>query len=101
MTLKLSSSEFTALHFLLQKCIDQVNPKGIQTVLLHGVLTGLYKKFYIRAFEKKNRYTVHFSSHEACAFFMFFSLYPMDDEDLFTVNLVMTINRTIHQKFNQ
>jgi hypothetical protein len=99
MNLKLTNSEFFSLYLLMEKCIAGSCPKGIEAIAIHGVLKGLYKKFYVRAFDIKKKYAVTLEDHEACAFYMFFSRYPMKDENTFSVNLVIQLNISIHQKF--
>lgn len=98
MKMKLNYSEFSCLLVLLQRCTS-VRPVGIEATAIHGVLKGLYKKFYVRAFTKRKQYTITCEDQEACSFFMFFSRYPMNDETQFTVNVVIRIINFIHQKF--
>lgn len=100
MKLKLTSSEFLVLHDLLQRVVIQSLPKGIQQQVLYGVLFQLYKKFYKKAIETKNRYTVSMEPAEACAFYMYFSKYPMEQEETFTINLIHQLNNSIHQKYS-
>jgi hypothetical protein len=100
MKLKLSSSEFLVLHTLLQQVVMGVLPQGIQQQVLHGVLFQLYKKFYKKAIETKNRYTITMEPMEACAFQMYFSKHSMEGVEVFTINLVHQINNSIHQKYS-
>lgn len=100
MKLKLTSSEFLVLHDLLQRICIGIKPKGIQAHVLHGVLFRLFKKFYKKAIETKLRYTITIEADEACAFHMFFTTQPMEDEEVFTMNLVHQINTKIHQTYS-
>lgn len=100
MKLKLSSSEFLALHDLLQRVIMGIRPKGIQAHVLHGVLFRLYKKFYTKALTVQQRYTITMEADEACAFHMFFTRQNLNDEEIFTINLVHQINNRIHQTYS-
>jgi hypothetical protein len=99
MKMKLSHAEFCQLYLLLHRCVNDHAPKGIEATVIHAVLKGLYRKFYLRALDKKKLYTITCEDQEACAFYMMFSRYPMEAENPFTVNLVHQINNKIHQKF--
>jgi hypothetical protein len=99
MKLKLTAAEFLVLHDLLQRVVMGTLPKGIQQQVLHGVLFQLYKKFYKKAIETKNRYTVTMEPMEACAFQLYFSKYQLEQEEVFTINLVHQLNNSIHQKY--
>lgn len=100
MKLKLSSAEFLVLHDLLQRICIGIKPKGIQAHVLHGVLFRLFKKFYKKAIETKHRYTVSIEADEACAFYMFFTNQPIQNEETFTINLIHQINTKIHQTYS-
>lgn len=99
MKLTLTNSEFCQLYLLLHKCVNNHIPKGIEATVIHSVLKGLYRKFYLRALDKKRQYKITCEDQEACAFYMMFSRYPMEGENPFIVNLVHQINNKIHQKF--
>ena len=100
MNLKLSKSEFFSLYLLLETSIADVRPKGIEATALHGLLHGIYKKFYIRAFVTRDKYSVTITDAEACAFYMFFSKHGLKGENTHAINLVIQINSSIHQKFS-
>jgi hypothetical protein len=100
MKIKMSVAEFLALHDLLQRCIMCIKPKGIQAHVLHGVLFRLFKKFYTKALTAQLRYTITMEADEACAFHMFFTRHSLNNEEVFTINLVHTINNRIHQTYS-
>lgn len=98
--LTLTANEFRALYSLIQQVVLGAKPKGMEAVLLHGVLHGIYKKFYTKAFAVKKQNTITLTDDQTCAFCMFFLRYPMIDVPEYTVNLVHSINLSIQQKFS-
>lgn len=96
---KLNYSEFLVLLTLLQHVCTSITPSGIQANVLHGTLTRLYKKFYLRNLIKRNKYTITVTDDEACAFYMFFIKYNLSGEEIFTINLVSQINGSINKKY--
>jgi hypothetical protein len=99
MKMKLTHAEFCQLYILLSKSVNEHTPKGMEAIVIHSILKALYRKFYLRALDKKKHYVIKCEDHEACAFYMFFSRYPMEGQSPFTVNLFLRINNFINQKF--
>lgn len=99
MKLKLTYSEFNALYQLLAQVCTGIKPAGIEAQVLHGVLFRMYKRFYVKAIKVKKSYSISIEADEACAFWMFFSKFNMQGQELHTTNLVLQLNNSIHQKY--
>jgi len=98
MKLHLTKKEFEALYQLLQGSVVSSKPIGIQVKLFHGVMMGVYKKFYKKAFDmEKRKYTLTLETHEACAWWLFFNHFPIPADMLFETNLLLKINNSIHK----
>ncbi|MBN8668739.1 MAG: hypothetical protein J0M30_14675 [Chitinophagales bacterium] len=100
MKLKLTRSEFEALFKSLDNVVNQPRPRGIQAVAIHGLLNSLWKKFYLRAAEKRNKYSVQISDEQACAFYLYFTRVDPDTLDMFTANVINQLTMKIHQQFS-
>lgn len=99
MKLKLTYAEFKTLHQLLSIVCTGIVPNGIEALVLHGVLFRMYRKFYNKAIKVKKKYTVSIEADEACAFWMFFTKFDMKGQEVYTTNLVLQLNNSIHQKY--
>lgn len=98
MKLHLTKKEFEALYALLQSSVAGFKPGGITIILFHGVMMGVYKKFYKKAFDmEKRKYTITLEIHEACAWWLFFNHFPIQANMVFETNLLLKINNSIHK----
>lgn len=98
MKLKLTRSQFTAIYNLLKSHLVELKPHGIEAVMLHDILMGIYEKFYYRDFDIKKKYSVPLTDAQACAFYFYFSRVNLE-ELTYEKTLVQTINNQIHQKY--
>lgn len=98
MKFKLTKTEFKSIHDLLQQITLLIKPQGIEQILLHSLLFSIYKKLYSKALDTKKQYSFSLSDEQACAWYLFFSKTNVEMDD-YTVNMVLRINNSIHQKF--
>lgn len=100
MRLKLTHSEFFALHNLLQRIVNvEVEPASLQGQLFLSIMNDLWGRFYRAAIDPaKKKYSIEMKKHEAIGFWFFFEKFDFTPEQVFECNLVHTIRNTIHQK---
>lgn len=99
MKLKLSYTEFKALHDLLQGLLFPNITTGIKGRLLRAMLLSIFKKFYVKMLdERKKKYSITLKEEYACAWWLFFSEYQAPTP--YEANLVAQINNSIHQKYS-
>lgn len=98
MKLKLTYTEFKALHDLLHGLLFPCNTSGIKGRLFRSLMMSIFKKFYVKMLdERKKKYTISLKEEYACAWWLFFTEYTVPTA--YEANLVHQINNSIHQKY--
>lgn len=102
MKLKLTYIEFDALYQLLAAIINlKVNNNSYADKLTIALLAKTYFRFYKKAMVKKPKYTVSLPAEEALNWYLFFMSpnVKLPLQDLHTINLIRTINHSIHHQY--